>query len=103
MSVNYEALGKRIRYRRSTLRLTQAEVASAINISLAFYGNIERGTRIPSLDTLVAIANALQIGLDFLLGDSLSLAVQTKRLTPEARNVLRNFFCDQMAELDYDS
>lgn len=103
MSVDYEALGKRIRYRRSTLRLTQAEVAKAINISLAFYGNIERGTRIPSVDTVVAIANELQIGLDFLLGDSLMLSARNRDLTPEARNVLRNYFCDQMAELDYDS
>ena len=103
MGVDYELLGKRIRYRRTALHLKQSEVASAANVSLTFYGNIERGNRIPSLDTLVAIANELQIGLDFLLADSLTISTQSKRLTPEARSALRSFLNGQMAELDYDS
>ena len=57
--VNYEELGNRIRSRRQLLGKTQKEVAAQINIAASYYSNIERGLRVPSVDTLVAIANAL--------------------------------------------
>ena len=72
--VDYEALGKRIRYRRRMMKLSQKQVADAINISVSFYGNIERGLRIPSIDTLVDVANHLETSTDFLLAESLAVA-----------------------------
>lgn len=69
--MNYEALGKRIRDQRRISHITQEQLAEKAGISLSFIGHIERGSRKASLDTLVAIANALKISTDILLQDSL--------------------------------
>ena len=64
-----EAMGRRIRRKRQEQGLTQAQFAKKIGVSTSFYGHIERGSRTPSIDTLVIIANALNVGLDALLRD----------------------------------
>ena len=68
-----EAMGRRIRRKRQEQGLTQAQFAKKIGVSTSFYGHIERGSRTPSIDTLVIIANALNVGLDALLRDSLKV------------------------------
>ena len=70
--MDYLRLGQRIRRQRKLIGLTQKEVAERAGISLPFYGHIERGTRKASLETLVALANALHVGVDYLLCDSLN-------------------------------
>ena len=74
-------------------------MASAINISLSFYGNIERGLRIPSIDTLVDIANFLDIGMDYLLAESVNVA--KKQHSQEELRILSRYLRDQMEQLDY--
>lgn len=74
MIINYEALGRRIRRKRQEKGLTQKDMAKRVNLSVSFYGHIERGSRVPSLETLVLIANELLIGTDILLRDSLKAA-----------------------------
>ena len=69
--MNYNALGKRIREHRRALGLTQEQLAERTGVSLSFIGHIERGTRKASLDTLVAISNALNLSPAVLLQDSL--------------------------------
>ena len=71
MPVDYVAMGRRIRRKRQEMGLTQGELASRLNISLSYYGHIERGSRTPSLETLIIIANALNVGADYILRDSL--------------------------------
>lgn len=66
-----KALGARICRIRQEYGLQQKEAAERVNISLSYYGNIERGKRTPSLDILVRIANGLGVGTDTLLRDSL--------------------------------
>ena len=80
-------------------KLSQKELAKAVRVSPSFYGNIERGLRVPSVDTLVAIANALGVGLDFLLADSLTNG--TDRHTPEEMAVLFRYLRERIEELDY--
>ncbi len=70
--MNYEALGARIRLQRRTRGMTQGELAQKAGVSLSFLGHIERGSRKASLDTIVAICNALQVSPTTLLQDSLS-------------------------------
>ncbi len=68
--MDYKAIGFRIRALRKRRRWTQAELARWIGKSTSFLGHIERGTRIPSLETYVRIANILDVTLDMLiLGD----------------------------------
>ena len=99
--VDYELLGKRIKMKRRARKLTQKEVADAVSISPSYYGNIERGLRIPSIDTLVAVANVLGVGADFLLADSLLYSAD--RHTPQEMAVLARYLRHQIEELDYAS
>lgn len=69
--MDYTALGARIKKLRLHKRMTQEQLAEQAGISSAFMGHIERGTRIGSLETLVAICNALEASPEYLLCDSL--------------------------------
>ena len=98
--VDYADMGKRIKMIRRKKRLSQKELGKMVNISPSYFGNIERGLRVPSIDTLVAIANALEVGTDFLLGESLT-AVQS--ISKDELKKLTRFLRDRVAELEYDS
>lgn len=97
--VDYVDIGRRMKAKRQSLNRSQEEVANSVNISVSFYGNIERGKRIPSLDTLISIANALGVGADYLLSSSLT-ASSAKRSDSELR-LIRQYLRDWVEELDY--
>src|SRR3569832_2030570 len=59
MSLKSE-LGQAVRLHRERMGLTQLQLGEAIGRSLQAVGNIERGRSLPGLDTLQAIADALQ-------------------------------------------
>ena len=67
-----QTLGKRIAENRKHLKLTQEQLAEAIDMSSSFLGHIERGTRVSSLETLVKICNVLDTNPGFLLAASLT-------------------------------
>ena len=69
--MDYKVLGQRIRIERNKLGLTQAELAEKISVTTPFVGQIERGERKFSIETLVAIAHELNISTDFLLRENL--------------------------------
>lgn len=71
-SVNYLMLGMRIRETRKLRQMTQEQLAEQAEISLSFLGHIERGSRTPSLETVVAICNVLNVSPQYLLQDSLN-------------------------------
>jgi len=56
-------LGQRIRAIRKAKGWTQEQLGSKADISYKFIGEIERGQQNPSFDTLVKIADALEIEL----------------------------------------
>ena len=58
--------------------LTQEELAARIDISPTHVSVIERGTKIPRLDTFVAIANALEVSGDALLLDVVDHAAESQ-------------------------
>ncbi len=61
-------IGKAARAARTALELSQADVAERAEISTEFYGRIERGVTMPSVETLVELATVLEVGADQLLG-----------------------------------
>lgn len=69
-SVDYIALGSRIRKAREAKEMTQAELGERSALSTAHIGHIERGTRILSVEALFRIACTLEVSTDFLLFDS---------------------------------
>ena len=101
--IDYEAMGRRIRRKRQEKGYTQQEFAAILNLSPSYYGHIERGTRTPSLETLVMIANALLTGTDVLLRDSLSIPVKIERnplFSQDNLHLLREYLKAQQDALD---
>ena len=63
------AVGKRVRAARQAKKLTQEELAAMADVSPTHIGVIERGQKLPNLDTFISIANALDVSADYLLQD----------------------------------
>lgn len=71
--MDYKLLGAAIRRRRIERGWKIAVLADKVGVSDDFIGKIERATDIPSLQTVVAIANALEVSVDSLLNNDLAV------------------------------
>ncbi len=69
-TIDYVALGKKIKEKRIERKLTQEQLGEICELSSAHIGHIERGTRILSVDVLFKISQALRVSVDYLLFDS---------------------------------
>ena len=78
--MDYKLLGKRVRQQRVLNKLTQEQLAERAGISCAFVGHIERGEKKASIETVVALCNALAVSPAILLQDSLSKEVKASQL-----------------------
>lgn len=89
--MDYVALGMRIRKQRKLMQMTQDQLSEKAGISLSFLGHIERGSRKSSLETLVSLANALEVSADYLLQDSLRIvdSVAQSQYSSSVQNLLR--------------
>jgi len=63
----FKYLGQRIREERTKYRLTQEQLAEAAQVNESYIGQVERGEKNPSLETVVNIANSLGVTVDYLL------------------------------------
>ena len=62
-------IGEKIREKRKKLDWTLEQLSERIDVTPNYMGNIERGTRTPSVPILLKIASALDVSLDYLVGD----------------------------------
>ena len=62
-----ETVGKRIVEGRKRLGLTRERFAELIGVSAYFVGQIERGVRKMSYETLIKISDCLHLSLDYLV------------------------------------
>ena len=85
MSMDYHAMGGRIRQLRKQYRMTQAELAEKVGISTSFMGHIERGTRIASLETLVSLSETLEVSLDEIVTGISSSTISSSNTTAKMR------------------
>lgn len=76
--MDYTSIGKHIRAHRIQKKLRQEDVAELVDLSPNYYGSIERGEKIPALDTFVAILNALDMSADQALADVLKVGYTEK-------------------------
>lgn len=65
-----EKLGTNIRSLRSKKGWSQTELADKIGVHLTHINRIENGKYLPSLDTVVLLADALESSLDILVNGS---------------------------------
>lgn len=79
-----KGFGARLRLLREKRRLSQNDLANMVGIHLSQLGRIERGTCLPSAETVLALARALRATTDALLrGDHAgeeSIQIQNVRL-----------------------
>ena len=76
--MDYVALGTRIKNKRLEQNLTQEQVADQVELSAVYIGQIERGERKMTIETLVKIANCLNSSIEELLKDSTSTNVNAR-------------------------
>lgn len=76
--MNAHAVGQTIKAAREAKGLTQEKLAALVDLSPTHISVIERGLKIPNLDSFVAIANALDVSTDSLLLDVVVRASEGK-------------------------
>lgn len=64
--IDYVKIGTRIRIERENFDMTREKLSELLNISPYFLGQIERGERKMSINTLINISECLHISIDYL-------------------------------------
>lgn len=90
-----DTIGKNIRKFREIKKLRQEDLAEKTDWTTNYIGMIERGEKIPSLETFINILNSLGVSADMVLSDVLDngytvkdslLNEKLEKLVPEDRN-----------------
>lgn len=72
------SIGKNIRTYRHLRKLRQEDLAEKTGLSTNYIGMVERGEKIPSLETFISIVNALEVSADMVLTDVLDTGYVVK-------------------------
>lgn len=90
-----DTIGKNIRKFREIKKLRQEDLAEKTDLTTNYISMIERGEKIPSLETFINILNSLGVSADMVLSDVLDngytvkdslLNEKLEKLVPEDRN-----------------
>jgi transcriptional regulator with XRE-family HTH domain len=71
--VDMSAFAERLRLLREARQITQTRLATLLEVDPRVYNRWERGTATPQFDTVVRLADILQVSLDELAGRSASI------------------------------
>ena len=74
----YESIGKNIRKYRLEKKLRQEDLAELSGLSTNYIGMVERGEKIPALETFITILNVLEVSADVILADVLATGYTIK-------------------------
>lgn len=99
--MNYKEIGMRIKRERISHAMTQSTVAHLADISLSFYGHIERGTRIMSIDTLCKLCKALNTDVHYILWGKAPVhsPSTTAELDAHDKAIVSNYLTDMLQTL----
>ena len=87
MEVDYLSLGKRIKNLREKKSITQMELADKAGLARSYIGQIESGLKNASLETIVSIANILEVSIEEILKDSVEFISSASKPT-EVEHIL---------------
>lgn len=73
-----DTIGKNIRKFREIKKLRQEDLAEKTDLTTNYIGMIERGEKIPSLETFINILNSLGVSADMVLSDVLDNGYKVK-------------------------
>lgn len=105
--MNQIKLGRQIRKYRLLKKVTQNELSIAADVSRNYISDLERGVKGCSLDTLIEIANFLDVSMDILLKGDLKISKDMDcydicqdifKLDEQEIRVLSNFVAGMIAQ-----
>ncbi len=76
--MDFNTIGKNIKKYRLSNNLRQEDLAEKTGLSVNYIGLVERGKKMPSLPTFIAILNALDASADIVLAELLSNGYKIK-------------------------
>ena len=76
--VKLDTIGKHIREFRVAKKLRQEDLAEQAGLSVNYIGMLERGEKIPSLETFITLLNVLEVSADMVLSDVLAVGYTVK-------------------------
>ncbi len=71
MNVDNKIIGSRIRNRKKSMHMTQAQLAEAVGVSNNHLSSIETGKVLPSLSLTIKISHALNTSIDYIVVGSI--------------------------------
>ncbi len=71
MKLDFYTVGQRIRRLRRRKKLSQAKLSEMVDVSPTYISHLENGMKFMTVETLIALANALGVSTDAILCDSL--------------------------------
>ena len=89
ITMGLESIGKNIRKFRHHRGLRQEDLAEITGLSTNYIGAVERGEKIPALETFIDICNALSVTSDMVLCDVLheGYRIKVSKLEEQMENV----------------
>lgn len=103
------ALGQQIRQARQAKGYTRQVLAEKAGTGEVYLGEIERGLKMPSLNTFLRIVEALEVSADFLLREELTsgkeyiydeITQKLRNLTPKQRKTAADILDAYLKNLD---
>ncbi len=76
--MRFDTVGKNIRKYRISKKMRQEDLAEKAGLSVTYIGMVERAEKVPSVETLVSILNALEVSADMVLHDVLDTGYAVK-------------------------
>ena len=102
-------LGKRLREARLQQGYTQQALAAQADMGEVYLGEIERGLKMPSLNSFIKLIDALELSADYILRHELpsgqdyiydELTEKLKNLTPRQRKTVADIIDAYLKNLD---
>lgn len=102
-------LGQKLREARLKKGFTQQALAEEAGIGIMYLSEIERGLKMPSLNSFIQLIEALDISADYVLRDELTsgkeyiydeLTEKLKNLTPKQRKTATDILDAYIKNLD---
>ena len=98
-NIDYVSIVEQVRKYRKKKNLTLLKLAEMVDVSESFIGQVERGKNKPSLETIINIANSLEVSVDDLLHYNLEavntndyflkkISELTKKLSPRKKDII---------------
>ena len=104
-------LGKRLKEARLGRGLTQQRLAEKASIGNVYLGEVERGLKMPSLNSFIKLVEALDTSADLILRDEVSagqeyvyheITEKLRDLTPKQRKTAGDILDGYLRNLDRD-